>query len=199
MDGAYTFKFKPSFYADKIVYNGQGTIDEYYTNVYKYSILSNVYGYRIDMEVVAFNSESHYLKPSGPFKVLGYSTNEYTIKTNYLQNFKITNVTTSTNVTSILISKTNDWVYHIDKQKIIDSYSFYYSTNFVSGLKWNTNVVLGPDTNYYQLFVDANVKSSRQESVSITYTYNGWGASTTPYINFMLDQNKGYKLLKIKE
>ena len=199
MDGAYTFKFKPNFYVNKIVYNGQGTVDEYYTNLYIFSILSNVYGYRIDLEAVSQSAESHYLKPSGPFLVLGYSTNEYVVKTNYLYNFTVTNVTTDTNSTSILISHTNDWVFYIDKQKIIDSYSFYYSTNFISGSEWHTNMTLGPDTNYYQLFVDENVKSSRQESVTITYTYNGWGASTSPYINFMLDQNKGYQLQKIKE
>ncbi|OHD54583.1 MAG: hypothetical protein A2Y33_03515 [Spirochaetes bacterium GWF1_51_8] len=197
MDGAYSLKFLDG-YVNKIIYNGQGTVYEIVTNLYKYTILSNAYGFRIDLEKPQFTEEIRYVVPVGPFKVLGYMTNEYIVKTNITENYRTTNVTVTTNLTSLVVKQTNDWEFHVEINKQIDSYTFDYSIQVIGAGTNQTNLVFGPDTNYYQLFIDANVKSSRQETIKYTYTYNGWGATSSPYDNFMLTPDYSYQLMKIK-
>lgn len=198
VDGAYSLVFKNDFYVDQYTYLGTGTLDFITTNVYKYSILSNEYGYRIDLEITYYSEETSYLQPSGPIELLSYSTNEYIVKTNYQQNYKITNIFTATNIVTSIVTETNDWLLTIERDKIIDSYTFAFSTNFIGGSIWNTNIELGPDTNYYQLYIDGTTKSFRQETVVNSYTYNSWEVSGNEYVNFTLDQNTHYKMKKIK-
>ena len=192
-NGAYCFRFKGDRNVDRLIYNGLGAVYQILTNEYRYAIYSNQYGFRVDMEVLDNTEETRYIRPFGITEFASGMIEEYIIKTNFQKNFRITNVILTTNNTLVKVTQTNGYKLYVDRDKMIDSYSFTLSVSgAISNLKFE------PDTNYYKLASESLTKSYRQENEKITFSQAGKTISGTTLYDFSLDKNKSFKMKRIK-
>lgn len=193
-DGAFTFRFNASRYADKIVYTSQGTVLAFYTNAYRYTILSNQYGYRIELELRAEDAQTHYIRPMGPFTVLSTNIEVYTAKTNYQAWFSVTNIFVATNSTVLVVNQTNYWQHYIDREAMVDSFTMQWSQ---SGSL--TNMTWTPDTNLTRILSQQAGSLSRyQENHTIVTTVGDGDASDSSTLDFSLNYADSFILQKIK-
>ena len=191
IDGAYTYRFKPNFCVDKAIYNGQGGLMSESYDLYRYSIISNEYGNRIDLEVVESAEEIRYVRPFGETEFLMDPIYEYITKTNFIHQMRITNVTIETNDLMALVVKTNGWLLYIERIKKVKSFIFRISIN-----SNQSNVILDPDTNYYQT-ISAPTKSVRDIAELINSSVNNI-VNYSRSEKFTMETNISLRMRKIR-
>lgn len=167
-DGAYSYVFKSDGYVNKKVYNSQGGVMKVYTNVFWYGIVSNSYGYRIDLELLDEQCITVYWQPDGPMEMLLEPIEVEVIKTNYLKNYRLTNVVRETNTVSFVVTNTNSWVQYIERKKYFTSYVWRLE---VDGNGY-TNQVWTPDTNTYQVIMNGGIRSTSSVTETLIINVN---------------------------
>lgn len=167
-DGAYSYVFKSDGYVNKKVYNSQGGVMKVYTNVFWYGIVSNSYGYRIDLELLEEQCVTVYWMPDGPMEMLLEPIEVEVIKTNYLRNYTLTNVVRETNTVSFVVTNTNSWLQYMERKKYFISYVWKIEVDSDG----YTNQVWTPDTNTYQVIVNSGMRSTSSVTETLIINVN---------------------------
>ncbi|MCX7882210.1 MAG: hypothetical protein N2314_03185 [Brevinematales bacterium] len=154
-DGAYSYVFKSDGYVNKKVYNAQGGVMRVYTNLFWYMVVSNTYGYRIDLELLDEQRVTVYWQPDGPMDMVLNPVEVEIIKTNYLKNYTLTNEVRETNTTYFVVTNTNGWLQCVERERYFISYVWRLDVdgNNVSNQVWT------PDTNTYQVIMRGGTRS----------------------------------------
>ncbi len=192
--GACLYQLRSDGYVNfKYYTTNNGWIEE--TNVFKWWVLSNDFGRKIDFEVLALQEVSEYVLPVGTRNFLPEPTNEIIVKTNYRSNYTVTNVIYETNIVYSICVETNDWEYHIERTRYFYSFSLGLITNISNEY---VEQYWTPDTNTYSVIVSGNVRSSRNVVEHTAVMINSTNFYSSFFMNFSLMPYDTKKLRKLE-
>lgn len=186
-NGAVTYTFKLDGTVDKTTYNAQGNIDTVVTNFYLFAAYTNAQAQWIELTDPLTVKETAWLEYDGYYLTTNVAVDVITVKTNYQQNYTITNIYPVTNSTTDILTNTNNVQLVRDLERSFLTYKYLFDDP--------TNI------SYYPNVVSNIVPSGLQKSGGsirevISSGTNGSG-SYNATVSFDPNSFNEMKLLKI--